>query len=220
VVRGERDRLKQSFLRGNRYAMWLTIAIAYPLVVFAGPVIQRYAGARFSLAADVMLLSLISVPIRYANSMTARLAHATARVRPFGMRLVSSQVLNVGLTIWFVGGLGWGALGSIAATLVASIVQLIQAIPLGLEMSGAKLPEWVKQTFVPGLIPGLASALLLWCLGEWVEPSSWLRLGATTAITLPLYAALVWVVAAADERQDALRAVAEVSARVRAKLGA
>lgn len=221
-VRGDAEGLERSFLRGNRYAMWLTTGISYPLVVFAHPVIELYAGSKFSLAAQVMILSLISIPLRYSSSMTPRLAHATAELRPYGLRLVVNQLANVGLTLFFVGPLGLGALGSIGATLVvATMIQPLQVVPLGIRMSGATTREWLFESLFKGLVPCLAAAPLLFGLGRLVEPTSWSRVGLMTACSTVVYLAVVVAVATPDERADArsaLRAVIERANRLRRKL--
>ena len=188
---GSKDRLRGAYLRGGRYVLWLMMAAAVPLMVFNREVLQLYLGERYELYADagiVILLTLATIPSIFANVMLGDIAIATARIGACTLAGTLLQVLNLGLTLYLVGGTRLGAVGAALATFLSmGIVYPAITWPLGLWLADVRFARFVKETLIPGLAPAAAAAGVFIAMQAIVQPASWFGLGASTAPGLIVY---------------------------------
>ena len=119
---GAKERLQNAYLRGGRYALWAALLLAVPLMVYSRELFGLYLGPKVELykaSATVMVLLLPIFAIAYGHVMLANVALATAQVRSWAARACVIQMINLGLTFYFVGMRRMGAVGSALATFVA-----------------------------------------------------------------------------------------------------
>ena len=215
---GDRDRLRNTFLRGGRYALWASLFVSAPLMVFCQEVIQVYLKERatmYAAAAPVMLLLLASLPFGYGVVMLSNLAIASAKIRPWTTRLVGLQLFNLGLTIYLVGWLKMGAVGSALGTFVTHALGWPLLVwPLAMRLTGISFGRWLRETLGPGLAPALA-ALPLWLLLKYmVHPASWLGLGLCAAAGLAVYTVVLFVFCMQPADRADLRAAKDFLSRL------
>ncbi len=171
------ERFSHLFLQGGRWAMWLTLFVSVPLMVYGRELITLYVGSEFRLAGIVMLLVLLQYPIGQGVRMLFQIAEATANIRKLSLCLLAMSLFNLGLTLYMVGVLEMGALGSGIGTAISALVFYPLLLwPLGLKMSGVKLTTWVRRTFGPGLLPASVAVLVLLGLKIIVPLDSWINL--------------------------------------------
>ncbi|MBI4819472.1 MAG: hypothetical protein HY791_24585 [Deltaproteobacteria bacterium] len=220
-VRGEREALKQAYLSGNRYSMWLSMAIACPLVASAPEIFRLYAGDEYALAAPVLMLSLASFPFRYGTSMLARLASAVASQKGYGLALAALQFVDLILALVFVGAFKLGAVGVAIATLISTwLVLPFVHFPIGLRLSGARLGEYATQSLLRGLVPSVVALPVLFGVRHWVQPTTWLEVFVISFAGLLAYGAAILTLALGpEERDDVARIRTKILAKVLARFG-
>lgn len=185
---GDRDRLASIYLKGNRYGLWGIQLVAFPLIIFSEEIITLYVGSKFSDAATVMALLLATLPIAYANMLMPALANATGQIKPLAIRALILHATNLLLTLYLVGQLEMGAVGSALATLVSTLFYVpLLYWPLGIKLSGVGWRVWFVRSIAPGVIPGLAGAAVWVFCRPAAPPESWLKLGLYTAPGLGAY---------------------------------
>jgi O-antigen/teichoic acid export membrane protein len=176
-VSGNQQKLRNAYYRINKYMMWATVLAVAPLIIFRNEVVVLYIGAEYIKAATVLMLLLLPLPLYVANVMLMRIAPAINQVRATTSRELLSECLNMGLTIYLVAALHMGAFGSALATcLVGIITQLVLFIPLSVRMLDIDVKQWLAQTFLPGLMPGLVASVVWVVLERYYSPQTWMSL--------------------------------------------
>ncbi len=208
---GEKERLRNAYLRGGRYALWASLFLALPLIVFREELMRLYVGEQYRAAATVMALLLMGFPLAYGNAMMLRLAHAMGQPGLPARRQIILQSANFCLTLYLVGVLRMGAVGSALATvLVAAAFQPLLMWPLGLKMAGVSFGTWLRETLGPGFLPALAGAAVLLGFRIFVRPSDWLTLTGCAGLGCVFYAAVLLLFALNQYERRELRSATQV----------
>ncbi|MBI2378246.1 MAG: hypothetical protein HYV07_29870 [Deltaproteobacteria bacterium] len=207
-VRGETEALKQAYLSGNRYSMWLSMAIASPLIALAPELFRLYAGESYVLAGTILTLSLMTFPPKYGTTMLPRLASATATQRAYGLALVALQIIDLALALMLTGSLRMGAYGVAIAGVISSWVVIpLLHVPIGAKLSGASLSEYFFQCIGRGMLPCLLALPALFALRWVIQPSTWGSLFLIAAAGSVVYAVGLLTVALGAEDRAMLRAL-------------
>ena len=196
------------FLQGGRWALWLTLFISVPLMVCGRELITLYVGAEFQLAGTVMLLVLLQYPVGQGVRMLFQVAEATANIRRLSVYLLAMSLFNLGLTLYLVGVLDMGALGSgIGSAVAALLFYPLLLWPLGFKLANVNVATWIRSTFVPGLLPAAVAVPVLIALRMVVPLDSWINLLACFAAASIAYLAVLWLAALRPEDRRELAAV-------------
>jgi O-antigen/teichoic acid export membrane protein len=211
-ARGSKPHLRNAFLRGGRYGLWAALFIAVPLIIYRREVVTLWVGERYLTAATVMALLLALFPIGSGNAMAPQMAHATAQMRPWMLRALVVQVSNLFLTLYLVGVMKMGAVGSALATLVAlGTASVFLYLPLGLRMVEARVGQWLRETLWPGVQPALTAAIVWASLRDSLRPSSAMAIGGCLACGWLCYVVVLLVFSLRDrDRGDLSRGVARM----------
>jgi O-antigen/teichoic acid export membrane protein len=157
--------LRNAYMRGGRYALWMTLFLATPVIAFREELLVIYVGQEFLLAATVALLLLLTIPLEYGNAMLRLIARASASMKALAIFTVIAQLVNITVTIYFVGSLKMGAAGSAFSTFFTFLIlEPILVWPIGLTMVKMKLATFAKETLIPGLVPFSVSLLFYYII--------------------------------------------------------
>ena len=203
---GSPERLKEAYLRGNRYGLWLVMFPTVPLLVFRKEFIMAYVGSEFIQAATVVGLLLACLPFTFVNVMMWKVAEAKAEMRAVAWRSLTNQVLNLSLTLYLVGRLGMGATGAaLSSLIIAAVANPVLNYPIGLKLVGVSFKRWAKETVWLGIAPGMGSAVICLGLRMFFQPTAWASLGAFTALACGVYAFILAFYCFGDYEQEGLR---------------
>jgi len=190
---GSKDRLRNAYLRGGRYALWVSLFMAVPLIVYCREVIHWFWKGLYPDASPVMVLLLVPFLTVYGHVMVPNLSIAIGQMRPWAIRVIGLQVLNLGLTLYLVGVLKMGAIGSALGTsVVMALIWPVVSAPLGFRLAGTTFRQWFLETLWPGVVPGLAAAAVMLALRSVVHPGTWLSLGLCAGCGMAVYAAVLF----------------------------
>jgi len=214
----DHTRLRNAFIRGGKYALWASMLLATPLIIYRRELITLYVAAQepeYLPAATVMGLLLSVFPFSFGMIMFMRIAHATARVRPEAICAFGIQLANLALTIYLVRWRHMGALGSALSTFLVSAVGFpLIYLPLALHVTKTSLSDWLTRTLVPGLAPAIAGAAIWFTLQQWIAPTTWMLVVACIAAGYLAYlATLLGGCLAPHEKKDLRQAWRRITAR-------
>ena len=214
-VSGDKRRLGNTYLRGNRYALWATLILTLPLMIYSREIINLWVGSKFTTAATVMVLVLSQYPFMYSNMMMGNIAIATGNMRSAALRGFTLKIANLLLTLYLVGSLGMGAVGSALGTfLTTTFVYSIVAVPLGLRLSNVRFNKWLRETIWLGCLPGVLGAVIWIILKAIVAPSTWASLGFCFFTGLVGYMATLMIFCLTEyDRKNLKRLLAAVYSR-------
>jgi O-antigen/teichoic acid export membrane protein len=184
----ERQRIINLYLRYGRYYTWLYMFIILPLVVFNQELMTLYIGKAYTMAGTIMVLLLTGLAVCAGNEMTYKLANAMGKLKGLAIRALIVQLCNLGLTLYLVGIVKMGALGSaLASFLSAGVLSTLIEFPYGLKLSGVTFKQYVREIVIPGYMPGLIALLVFLCFKIFAPPVSWLQLVSYTFIGCSCY---------------------------------
>ncbi len=185
---GMKEVLGNTYVRGNRYRLWLSMLPVMPLAVFAYEVIDLYGHHKYPQAAPLMLMFLAMIPIMNANAMIGEVAHAKAQPGPLARIILFQNLLLVAAIFVAVWGLQMGAMGAGIATVgVMAVTYPLLWWPLGRKLAEVDLARWIRQTIIPGLMPAVAAGAVLLALRFALHPHTWLMLGLCSLIGVATY---------------------------------
>jgi O-antigen/teichoic acid export membrane protein len=205
-------RLQNAYLRLSRYCLWASLLAAAPLIVFSREIVRLWVGEQFLPAGTVMALLLSTFVIYFGHGAMANIGEAKAQVGSMNLRGLGLQLLNLALTLYLVGGLHLGALGAALGTFVTAFLAYpLIDWPLGLRLGEISLGRWLRETYLPGVIPGVAGVLA--CLGArmYVHPVTIAAVGSCAAFGVVVYLAVlgIWCLQPAD-REDLARVIRRI----------
>ena len=212
----KRDSLRRAYLRGNRYHLWIALAVAVPVIVFAQELVTLYVGEKYLLAAAVAVLICGAYPLVHASEMLYRVAIATARVRGFFLVIIVAGLLKVGITIFLVGPLEMGAVGAAWSNFGVGIVtQLGFLWPMGLRMLDIPFRAYLRQTLIPGCVPAAVAAVVCCVIKKALPASSWPVLGVNVGLGLVIYGVVMRACFRPEDRSDLGRVLERITQSLR-----
>ncbi|SFE78855.1 lipopolysaccharide biosynthesis protein [Roseivivax sediminis] len=187
---GDRVRLATTVLRGGRYALWASMLIATPAIVFSDIFVRLYIGDEYGRAALVIILFMSIFPVNQATALLAMTALATGRVRAFYLPAFIAQAAGLSIMLALASWYGAGAIGMAAALALVTIAsQLLYFWWLNLRLIGAGFSAFLASTLVPGLVPAVVGAGVWIGMRFLVTIESWVELfacGAAGAVAFGL----------------------------------
>jgi O-antigen/teichoic acid export membrane protein len=206
---GQEKRLSAAYLRGSRIALWASMAMAVPLMVFSYDLYALYLGRLYSEhvhAATVLIILLLGFPLTYPSLMFNRIAFARGEVRQIAIQLFVAQLGNLALTLVLVGKYQWGAIGSATSTLITfAILHPFFQWPLALRMLNLSWGRFFRQTLIPGLVPAVVAAGVGWLSTQFVENAPLMRIAIGFPVCIVCYAICVALALRPADRADLVR---------------
>lgn len=211
-ARGESERLQNAYLRGGRIALWLMLFLAAPLAAFAGETMTLYLGTtEMWRAAVVMVILLATLPIETGNIMQRSIVRATGMVRPFAIAVASAQIFNLVVTVLLVMNTNWGGIASAIGTLTTCLIfEPLILLPMGLMATGVSFARWLRETLLPGVVPGAISCAAMILLARMVSIDSWTLLGAGALSGSLVYTIVLYAMMRAADRADLMAALSRI----------
>lgn len=162
AAQGNLPQLGKTYARGGRYALWLSMAIGTPGIVYAQEFITLYLGPDHAATGQVMQIMFLTFPFAYASGLLSRVVIALGELRSFFLHAVLSG-LAIAAGVFLVLTLtDYGLLGVALAVLAVHIIwQLGVFWPMGLKLTGLRWSEFLRDTVVKGLLPSLGG-LCIW----------------------------------------------------------
>jgi O-antigen/teichoic acid export membrane protein len=200
------ERLRRAFFRLSRYSLWSLACVCLPLILYREEALGLYIGEReivYASAATVMALLLARAVVIFPNTLIGMIAAAKAQVRSVAWRSAVMSAANLLLTLYLVGSRGMGAIGSALATLAVTAVGApLLNWSLAFRLTGSRWPDWLRETYVPGLVP-LALAAPVWiALRHGSPPASWGALGLHFGAGWLVYLAALALALRPEDRAD------------------
>ncbi len=210
-------RMRRTYFLACRYSLWIMLALAVPLILYRHEFFELYQKNRYEelqAAATVMGLLLARAVFIFPNSILGMVTVATAQMRAMAWRSCLISIANLATTIYLVGGLGMGAIGSALGTfIVTAIGAPTLNWTLGLKLCGAKVLPWLRSSVWPGVLPALVAAPAWYGVGLLCPPDSWVRFAIVGVSGLAVYVGAVFAFAMRPEdRRDVVEVLTGLKA--------
>jgi O-antigen/teichoic acid export membrane protein len=190
-----RDRLASAFLRGGRVGLWAVLAPAILIGVFRQELYQAFLGAKFAVYGECTLVAALlfaTYPTFYARWMLHKIGAAQARLGRLAVATLIMNAFNLALTLYLVGVLHWGAVGSAAGTLISTLVfDFLVFWPMSVAMLDLPWRRFFTANVLPGLAPATVMGVFCEILRRWVAPESLASLALCIAAGGVVYVAFL-----------------------------
>lgn len=189
----DKARLARTVLRGGRYGLWASMAVAAPLAIFSTEFTALYLEPRYSEASVVIFLFMIIFPFTQATVLLPLTSMATARVREFFLPAFLFQLLGLILMLIFAAEFKLGAVGvTLALTIITIGSQLTYFWVLLLKITEARFRTFCDLVLVRGLLPTVGGSVV-WCGLKLAFPvDSWFQLGLFSVLGGLVYLAVLF----------------------------
>ena len=179
---GDTVRLRSTVMRGGRYALWATLAVAFPLIAYRAEFVLLYSGNAYAAAPLVILLFMLILPFNQPMALLRPVVMAMGKVRVFYVSFVLYQVTGFALMTFLLVYERMGAIGVAMGNTANMILwQVLFWWPMCWRYIGSSRASFIREVFIRGCLPaivGLAVCLGLRTIGA---PQSWLTFGLYSA---------------------------------------
>lgn len=202
------SKLSNTFLRGGRYSLWVSMAVAAPLTIYSNEIVNLYIGEEFAEAAIVIMLFMLMFPFTQPTALLPMTAIATEKVRPFFVAAFLAQFLGLILMLYFARFEEMGAIGvTLALTIITVGSQLVYFWPLATRIAKIPVRRFLRELLVPGFLPTLAGSLVWLGYQYLVKPAGLIDVLAGIVLGGLVYLAALFLFSISDSEQDELRSV-------------
>ncbi len=213
----QHEKLARTYIRYGRIMTWLFLFIATPLIVLNKEVMTLYAGKQYVSAGIILLILLIAEMLRQTYSAIVKISYAMAKMKIYSLISISTQIINLVLTIILVSIYEMGAFGAALSTLIIRGAFEFWIFSIyGAQLIKIKYRKWFFGSFVRGVIPGICVIPFLLILRSIWIPENWLIVIAQSFFSFILYIiAVVYIASNKEDKNDLLRLLRWVRKRIK-----
>ncbi len=156
---GDVQRLRELAVRGSRYTLAVTVPLAVTAIVLAGPALEVWLGERYREGGTALAILVSYWLLLGQLAVTPNFLVGAGRPRDAARVVVGIAVLNLALTLALTPSLGLE--GPALGTAISYAAGFPFLLRIGLEASGARLADLVREAWLPAYALGVALAGLL-----------------------------------------------------------
>jgi len=204
--RGESDRLRTIFYRLNKYVMWGGLLFVVPAIIYRSEIIRLYVGNKYIEASVVLALLFLPSIIATSLQLVWLIAPAIGKIKGLSIISITMQILNLSLTYILLVKYHMGSIGSALSTsIISSIALLFLILPLSLNLINGKFLEFLKYTFIPGILPAIAGSISWFILYILYNPYNIYSISLCSLIGLFIYSITLLFCLSDVDRKDLIK---------------
>ena len=184
---GYEDKIRETMLRGMRYALLLAVLPCVLFPIFAPQFLTTWVGAKYAGMAPVLMILIIPLSLVIASQPISIVLRGMGRVRFPSLVTVCGAIVNLGLSIILATVGGMGMLGIAVATAIVCVVTAVLVYPTyAARRLGLSPAAYFRGYLRPALacIPMVAAAVWMY---HSVDLVGWPRLLAGYAVCSVIY---------------------------------
>jgi O-antigen/teichoic acid export membrane protein len=178
--------LKDLYVTATRLTLALALGVGLPLALLGGPILDLWVGGAYSGYGPLVAILVCAAIIDLLSYPAAALLQSIERHSPIAWMALGTGVLNLGLSIAFVGP--YGLEGVATATLLASAVEItVFVVPYAARVLGVSWREFASEVVLPLLLPGAVLAGLVIAGSAILPVTSLVRLAVVVGVAVTGY---------------------------------
>jgi O-antigen/teichoic acid export membrane protein len=168
-ARGDRRQLRALYIAASRVTLGITAPVAVVLMLLGGQVLAWWVGSAYARHADLVAMLAASSLIGISQWPAAAILQGMSRHGVLAAASLGAGVANIVLSVLLlpVFGLLGVALGTFIPTTIGSLCVIL---PVSARIVDVPIRVVLRDVWIPGLLPGLAAAGVLW--PSWHAPGS------------------------------------------------
>jgi O-antigen/teichoic acid export membrane protein len=178
--------LKALYVTATRLTLALGLGVGLPLALLGGPILDLWVGDAYSGYGPLVAILVCAGIIDLLSYPAAALLQSIERHGPIAWMALGTGVLNLGLSIAFVGH--YGLEGVATATLLASAVQItLFVVPYAVRVLGVSWTEFASEVVLPLVLPAAVLAGLVIAGAAILPVTSLVRLAVVVGVAVTGY---------------------------------
>jgi O-antigen/teichoic acid export membrane protein len=183
---GDIDRLRRTFVAGNRACAFVVFPVCVALVLLGRPLIEAWVGDQYIASYYVLVLLIIPRSLYLAQSVSTKILLGMGRHRMLAAILLFEGCANLLLSLLFVQR--WGLLGVALGTAVPLTCTSVAFLPGHLcRILGISVREFLTRAYALPLALCVPLGATLWFLGQQFPPHTYIGLALQIAAGGTIY---------------------------------
>ena len=208
---GQTQRLQRTFYKGGRIAIWLTMMVCTPLIVFNREVTYLYAGDEYVWAGPVMAVLLLRYPLQLMNAFFPQLARAKAVPEKASVPMIICELTTALFMAIAIIGFKYSVMGvAVCSLIVTAVFELFILAPIANRLMGGSIQRSLFESLLPGLMPAIAAALVMLATQSLLQPATLWEVAFASIPGILIYLMVLWICFRPDDRKYDLNAVSVV----------
>jgi O-antigen/teichoic acid export membrane protein len=200
-ARQDRQQLRQLYLVAGRLTLGIAMPAAIVLVLLGGPILARWVGDAYGAYAPLVAVLAISSLVGVSQWPAGAVLQGMARHGVLAITSLTAGAVNIAISVLLLPtfGLMGVAIGTLLPTVVGSLCVIM---PVANRILNVSVPTMLREIWVPGVLPGVPAAGVLWALRhQFGSASAGTLIGAAAASIAVYTAAYLSMPASQAERQ-------------------
>ncbi len=192
-AKGDRDRLRQIFVAGNRACALIVFPITATLIILGKSVITAWVGARYVTACyPVMLTLLIPLTFALAQAASTRILYGMARHQSMAWVTAMEGIANLVLSIVLIRP--FGVIGDALGTAIPLACTSLFFMPRHLcRVLNTRIITFLTEAYTLPILLCLPTVVTLMAMRRWFFARNYLQVGFQIMISLiPYGIGLAW----------------------------
>jgi O-antigen/teichoic acid export membrane protein len=165
---GDRQRLRDTLVQGNRYSSFVAFSLAAALLVMGKSIIRVWVGPQYETSYGILVVLAIPMALFAAQAASPRVLYGMARHRTLAVALLVEGVANVALSILLLRR--YGLLGVALGTAVPMAITSVFFLPAHVcRAVGLRLRDYLRDAHLYPLLLAIAFGLVLSIMERWVH---------------------------------------------------
>jgi O-antigen/teichoic acid export membrane protein len=178
--------LKGLYVTATRLTLAIALGVGLPLALLGGPILELWVGGAYAGYGPLVAILVCAAIVDLPTYPAAALLQSIERHGPIAWMALGTGVLNLGLSIAFVGP--YGLEGVATATLLASAVEITAfVIPYAARVFGVSWREFASEVVLPLVLPAAVLAGLVIAGAAILPVTSLLRLAVVVGVAVTGY---------------------------------
>ncbi len=191
-----KEKLKQTFCLGAKYTLLLGSFVSASIFIFSETLARLWLfdslGEDYLIVAQVMQAFVIVDLMTYASGTQWPILLGMKKLEFLSILLILTAILNVVISVYFVGYTAAGVVGVLYGTIISKLVRILLLSIYVAKLVEVRMSDYLRQSIIGPVwclfFPGMIGWILIWNF----PCNSWIELLFLVSITALVWASSCW----------------------------
>lgn len=195
-IAGNKDGINKIFLLGSKYTLLLGSLASAGVFFFAEPFakiwLSNSIGEDYLIVASLMQLFVIVDILSYTSGTQWPILLGMKKLKYLTRLLLSTAVLDILLSIYFVGYMGFGVAGVLYGTIISKLIRVYLLNRYVLKLLNVRFTEYLRVSISSPLLCLVLTGITAWAIVGYFDCNSWFDLIFMSGATFLAWLIFTW----------------------------
>lgn len=192
----DKKSLRKLYLYSTKYTIAFFLMLVVPVIIFAKPILVRWVGPEFSQSAIYVQLFLIYVFFTLNHSAAAPILTGMGKIKLLARYQIIVAIMNLILSVALIRKIG--ILGVVLGTTIPFVFMEWYYIKMAFDYLKVDWKVYLQKVIILTYIPGLISAVLLFTISRYFQPTRISTILLVFIINFVIYGSLFYKIGLED----------------------